>query len=65
MTGRGWPSTFLLALIALALGWIALRPDVMPAPATAADVRAVNLERIGGHYIIGGAIPIRCADLKR
>ena len=54
----------LLAAIALALGWQALRPHVMPAAAEAArDTVTVNLERIAGHYLTGGAIPIRCADL--
>jgi hypothetical protein len=54
-----------LLVVALALAWIAARPHVMPGVAEAAkEIVAVDLARIGGRYLSGGAIPVRCADLK-
>lgn len=54
----------LLAVIALALAWQAIRPHVMPAMAEAArEPITVNVERIGGRYLTNGVIPIRCADV--
>jgi hypothetical protein len=54
-----------LVVAALALTWIAARPHVMPGQAEAAkETVAVDLERIGGRYLSGGTIPVRCADLR-
>jgi len=56
----------LLAMIALALGWMALRPHVLPAPAEATrEAVAVNLERVGGRFLTGGAIPVSCVASSR
>ena len=39
----------LLAVIALALGWMALRPHVLPPPAEATrETVAVDIERVAG-----------------
>jgi hypothetical protein len=58
-------SRLLLAVIALALVWIALRPHVLPAPAEAGrESVSVDIERVAGRFLVGGAIPIRCADLR-
>lgn len=56
----------LIALIALGLLWIAFRDYLPSQPVNAAprETVNVNLERIGGHFILQGVIPIRCADLK-
>jgi hypothetical protein len=44
---------------ALSLVWIAARPHLTPGRAEAArETVAVDLERIGGRLIVGGAIPI-------
>jgi hypothetical protein len=54
----------LLAVIALALVWQTIGQHAFPRAAEAArDTVAVNIERIAGQYLTGGAIPIRCADL--
>jgi hypothetical protein len=58
-----------LVVIAAALAWLAaaqnLGPLLAPSRAEAQrDVVSVNLERIGGRYLTGGAVPIRCADLR-
>jgi hypothetical protein len=60
------PTTRLvLAVIALALVWIALRPHVLPALAGASrETVRVDIERVGGRLLLSGAIPIQCADLK-
>lgn len=51
----------LLAVIALALVWLAIRPHVAPSPAEATrDTMNVNLERIGGRNLWDGTIPVRC-----
>ena len=52
----------LLAIIAVSLTWLAIRPHVMPTPAEASrETIAVNLERIGGRFLIDGTIPVKCA----
>jgi hypothetical protein len=54
-----------LVVAALSLAWIAARPHLMPATAEAArETVAVDIERIGGRYLSGGVIPVRCADLR-
>jgi hypothetical protein len=54
-----------LVVMALALAWIAARPHAVPGAAEAArETVAVDLERIGGRYVTGGVIPVRCADLR-
>jgi hypothetical protein len=54
-----------LIVATLALVWIAARPHVMPGAAEAArETVAVDLERIGGRFLSGGTLPVRCADLK-
>lgn len=51
----------LLAIIAIALVWLALRPHVLPARAEAArEAVTVNLERIGARMLWDGTIPVRC-----
>lgn len=51
----------LLAVIALALVWLALRPHLVPSPAEATrETVNVNLERIGGRALWDGTIPVRC-----
>lgn len=51
----------LLAVIAVALAWLALRPHVLPAPAEGArDTVSVNIERIGGRTLWDGTIPVKC-----
>ena len=56
----------LLAVIALALGWMALRPHMLPAPAAAGrETVAVNIERVGGRFLTGGAIPVSCVASSR
>jgi hypothetical protein len=59
-----------LLVIAVALSWLAVTATVGPllAPSRAEAQReavSVNLERIGGRYLSGGEVPIRCADLRR
>jgi hypothetical protein len=59
-----------LLVIAAALSWLTVMTTVGPflAPARAEAQResvSVNLERIGGRYLSGGEVPIRCADLRR
>jgi hypothetical protein len=47
------------------LVWIAIRPHIAPGLAEATrETVSVNLERIGGRFLSGGAIPIRCVDAK-
>jgi hypothetical protein len=58
-----------LIVIAAALTWLAATQTVgLPlAPSKAEAQRetvSVNLERIGGRYLSGGTVPIRCADLR-
>lgn len=54
-----------LLVVAVVLAWMAVRPHVVPRAAEAArEMVAVDLERIGGRYLSGGAIPVRCADLR-
>jgi hypothetical protein len=54
-----------LIVVTLALIWIAARPHVMPGAAEAArEMVTVDLERIGGRLLSGGALPVRCIDLK-
>ncbi len=58
-----------LLVIAAALAWLAawtsLTPLLAPRRAEAQrEALAVNLERIGGRYLTGGAVPVRCADLR-
>jgi hypothetical protein len=54
-----------LVVAALALAWIAVRPHVMAGMAEAAkETVALDIERIGGRYLSGGVIPVRCADLR-
>jgi hypothetical protein len=54
-----------LVVAPLALVWIAARPHVMPGMAEAArETVTVDLERIGGRFGSGGAIPVRCTDLR-
>jgi hypothetical protein len=54
-----------LVVTALSLAWLAARPHLMPQAAEAARVTvAVDLERIGGRYLSGGVVPVRCADLR-
>jgi hypothetical protein len=55
----------LLAVIALALAWLALRPHLVPIAAEAGrETVSVNLERIGGQLLLGGTILVRCAGHK-
>ena len=55
----------LLAVIALALGWMALRPHVLPSPAEATrETVAVNIERVGGRFLTGGVIPVSCVTSR-
>jgi hypothetical protein len=54
-----------LVVVALTLVWIAARPHVMPGATEAArETVSVDLERVGGRYLSGGAIPVHCADLR-
>ena len=54
-----------LALMALALMWVALRPHVRPDSAEASrETVTVNLERIGGRLLLDGVVPIRCSDRR-
>jgi hypothetical protein len=58
-----------LLVIAGALTWLAANTTVshLLAPARAEAQRetvSVNLERIGGRYLSGGVVPVRCADLR-
>jgi hypothetical protein len=58
-----------LLVITAALTWLAATATVgVPlAPSRAEAQRetvSVNLERIGGRYLSGGTVPIRCADLR-
>ena len=49
----------------LALVWIAIRPHIVPGLAEATrETVSVNLERIGGRFLSGGAIPIHCVDAR-
>jgi hypothetical protein len=51
----------LLAVIALALVWIAVRPHLLPVPAEASrETLSIDLERVGGRYLTDGAIPVHC-----
>ena len=54
----------LLIVIALALSWLVIRPHILPSAEAGREVVSVNLERIGGQLIFGGAIPVRCTDRK-
>jgi len=51
----------LVAVIALAVVWIAVRPHLLPGPAEASrETLSINLERVGGRYLTDGMIPVRC-----
>jgi hypothetical protein len=51
----------LLAVIALALVWIAARPHLLPGPAEASrETLSINIERVGGRYLTNGTIPVHC-----
>ena len=53
----------LLAVIALALVWIAVRPHLVPAAAEGArETVSINIERVGGRLLTTGVIPIRCEN---
>ena len=57
---------WLLLVIALALAWQALRPELAPSRAEAGrETVSVNLERVGGRFLGTGVIPIQCADIRR
>jgi hypothetical protein len=57
---------WLLLVIALGLGWQALRPELAPARAEpGCEPVHVNLERVGGRFLGTGLIPLRCGDLRR
>ena len=57
---------WLLLLIALSVGWQALRPELAPARAEAGrETVTVNLERVGGRFLGTGVIPVQCGDLGR
>lgn len=59
--GDDRPTRLLLAIIAIALVWLAVRPHVLPGPAEAArETVNVNLERIGGRTLWDATIPVRC-----
>jgi hypothetical protein len=49
----------------LALAWMAVRPHLLPASAEAArEIVTVDLERIGGRFLTGGVLPMRCGDAR-
>ena len=51
----------LLAVIALAVVWIAARPHLLPGPAEASrETVSINIERVGGRYLTNGMIPVHC-----
>ena len=53
----------LLAVIALALLWIAVRPHLVPAPAEGGrETVSINIERVSGRLLTTGVIPIRCGN---
>ena len=53
----------LLAVIAVALLWMALRPNAAPVPAEGArETVSINIERVGGRLLTTGTIPIRCGN---
>lgn len=55
------PTRLLLAIIAIALVWPAVRPHVLPGAAEATrETVNVNLEPIGGRMLWDGTIPVRC-----
>jgi len=57
--------TLLLLLIALALGWLAVRPHLLPGPVEASrEVLSVSLDRVGGRALWDGVIPVRCLDRR-
>jgi hypothetical protein len=52
---------WLVVVIALGIVWLAVRPHVVPPAAEAArEAVQVNIERVGGRYLTGGVIPVRC-----
>lgn len=54
-----------LTLIALALGWLAVRPHVLPGPVEASrEILSVSLDRVGGRTLLDGVIPVRCLDRR-
>jgi len=51
----------LLTLIALAVGWIAVRPHLLPGAAEAGrETVSINIGQIGGRHLLDGVLPIRC-----
>jgi hypothetical protein len=61
MTPPDRASPLLLAVIALAVLWIAMRPHAGPPAAEASrQALSVNVERVGGRLLWDGAIPVRC-----
>jgi hypothetical protein len=55
----------LMAVIALAVVWIAVRPHLLPGPAEAGrETLSINLERVGGRYLTDGMIPVHCTGRR-
>lgn len=53
----------LLAVIALAVAWIALRPGLAPAVAAGpGGTVSVTIERIGGRALVDGVLPVKCVQ---
>lgn len=51
----------LVAVIALAVVWIAVRPHLLPGPAEASrETVSISIDRIGGRHLMDGVLPVRC-----
>jgi hypothetical protein len=52
---------WLIVAIAVTLAWQTLRPHVAPVAAEASrEMTNINIERVGGRFLIDGAIPMKC-----
>jgi hypothetical protein len=50
-----------VAVIALAVMWIAVRPHVLPGPAEASrETVSISIDQIGGRHLLDGVLPVRC-----
>jgi hypothetical protein len=51
----------LVAVIALAVVWIAVRPHLLPGPAEASrETVSISIDQIGGRHLVDGVLPVRC-----
>lgn len=51
----------LVAVIALAVVWIVVRPRLLPAPAEASrETVSIRIDQIGGRHLVDGVLPVRC-----